>query len=83
MLVEPACGVNIALCYDGRLEKALGRKITKEMKVVIVLCGGSNVTLDMLDGWRREYGDVVKTGGPAVDGEAVPSSWTAPAVARL
>ncbi|RDI80021.1 hypothetical protein Vi05172_g9990 [Venturia inaequalis] len=81
MLVEPACGVNVALCYDGRLEKALGRKITPEMKVVIVLCGGSNVTLDMLEKWRKEYGYIEEKKGPA-NGE-VPSSWTGPALARL
>ncbi|TID27247.1 tryptophan synthase beta subunit-like PLP-dependent enzyme [Venturia nashicola] len=80
MLVEPACGVNVALCYDGRLGKALGKKITPETRVVIVLCGGSNVTLDMLEKWRKEYGHIEK--GLPVNGE-VPSSWTGPALARL
>ncbi|KAJ4300967.1 catabolic L-serine/threonine dehydratase [Kalmusia sp. IMI 367209] len=55
IMVELACGVNVALCYDGRLEKALGRKVRPDEKVVIVLCGGSNVTVDMLAEWRREY----------------------------
>jgi L-serine/L-threonine ammonia-lyase len=55
IMVELACGVNVALCYDGRLERALGRKVRPEEKVVIVLCGGSNVTLDMLTEWRQEY----------------------------
>lgn len=55
IMVELACGVNVALCYDGRLEKALGRKVRPEEKVVIVLCGGSNVTVDMLSEWRSEY----------------------------
>lgn len=81
MLVEPACGVNVALCYDGRLEKALGRKIEPEMRVIIVLCGGSNVTLDMLEGWRKEFGYIEKS--VPVKGDQVPSSWTGPAVARL
>ncbi|CAI6341967.1 unnamed protein product [Periconia digitata] len=56
MMVELACGVNVALCYDGRLERVLGRKMRADEKVVVVLCGGSNVTVDMLAGWRREYG---------------------------
>lgn len=59
MMVELACGVNVALCYDGRLEKALGRPLKREDKVVIVLCGGSNVTSGMLCEWREEYKQIV------------------------
>ncbi|KNG49233.1 farnesyltransferase alpha subunit [Stemphylium lycopersici] len=55
IMVELACGINVALCYDGRLEKALGRPVSPEEKVVIVLCGGSNVTSKMLCDWRHEY----------------------------
>jgi L-serine/L-threonine ammonia-lyase len=55
IMVELACGINVALCYDGRLEKALGRPVKPEDKVVIVLCGGSNVTSRMLCEWRNEY----------------------------
>lgn len=55
MMVELACGINVALCYDGRLEKALGRPVRPDDKVVIVLCGGSNVTSSMLCEWRKEY----------------------------
>jgi len=75
MIVEPACGVNVALCYEGRLKQALGRKLTPESKVVIVLCGGSNVTIDMLAGWRQEYGYIEKSAH--VNGE-LPSSLTGP-----
>ena len=74
VMVELACGVNVALCYGGRLEKALGRKVRKEEKVVIVLCGGSNVTLGMLEEWRREYGyleDEEKMGEKEVDGPMI------------
>ncbi|KAK0947400.1 catabolic L-serine/threonine dehydratase, partial [Friedmanniomyces endolithicus] len=77
-LVELACGVNVALCYGGRLEKALGRPVGSEEKVVIVVCGGQNVTTSMVEGWRQEYGDLdkeVKTNGHA---ESVPSTVTAP-----
>lgn len=56
IMVELACGVNTALCYDGRLEKALGRKVRKDEKIVIVVCGGSNVTIDMLARWKEEFG---------------------------
>lgn len=60
MMVELACGVNVALCYDGRLEKALGRPVRPEDKVVVVLCGGSNVTSGMLCQWREEYAHLVE-----------------------
>ena len=75
VLVEMSCGVSVALCYDGRLEKALGRKLGREDTVVVVLCGGSNVTLDMLVKWREEFGWVEK-GMPKR--EDVPSEQTAP-----
>jgi L-serine/L-threonine ammonia-lyase len=55
LLVEPACGVNAALCYIGKLPEALGRPVTPDMKVVVVVCGGSNVTLEQLAQWRAEY----------------------------
>ncbi|CBX90236.1 hypothetical protein IAQ61_001732 [Plenodomus lingam] len=55
IMVELACGINVALCYDGRLEKALGRPVRPDDKVVIVLCGGSNVSSKMLCDWRNEY----------------------------
>lgn len=55
IMVELACGVNVALCYGGRLEQALGRAVKPDEKVVIVLCGGSNVTVDMIAGWKQEF----------------------------
>ncbi|GME36958.1 serine family amino acid catabolism-related protein [Neofusicoccum parvum] len=57
LLVEMACGVNAALCYGGRLEKAVGRRLGKDEVVVIVVCGGSNVTVEMLAEWRKEFGN--------------------------
>jgi len=58
LMVELACGVNVALCYGGRLERALGRPVQREDKVVVVLCGGSNVTSQMLCQWRDEFAGV-------------------------
>lgn len=55
-LVELACGINLALCYDGRLSKALGRSVRADDRVIIVVCGGSNVTTAMVEAWRQEYG---------------------------
>ncbi|PSK55201.1 Catabolic L-serine/threonine dehydratase [Elsinoe australis] len=56
LLVELACGVNVALCYGGRLEQALGRPVKKDDVVVIEVCGGNAVTVDMMCEWKREYG---------------------------
>ncbi|KAF2842836.1 tryptophan synthase beta subunit-like PLP-dependent enzyme, partial [Patellaria atrata CBS 101060] len=56
LMVEMSCGVDVALCYDGRLKNALGKKLTKDSKVVVVLCGGSNVTVDLLNEYRRNFG---------------------------
>ena len=55
ILVEPACGVSAVLCWDGRLKKALP-KLQPESKVVVVVCGGSNITLEMLVEYRKKYG---------------------------
>ena len=55
LLVEPACGVSAALCWGGRLKKVLPN-LTPESKVVIVVCGGSNITIEMLVEYRKKYG---------------------------
>ncbi|KAF9700389.1 hypothetical protein EKO04_001679 [Ascochyta lentis] len=52
IMVETACGVSLALCYGGRLKEALP-KLTDESKVVIVVCGGSNITEAMLHTWAE------------------------------
>jgi len=80
LMVEMASGVNVALCYDGRLDKVLGRRLGKGSKVVIVLCGGSNVTVDMLMKWRQEFG-IVETEIP-MNGE-VPSQKNAPSAVAV
>ncbi|KYK58760.1 hypothetical protein DCS_05778 [Drechmeria coniospora] len=48
-LVEPSCGVVAAMCYDQRLAK-LVKGFGEDSVVVLVVCGGSNVSLDMLQG---------------------------------
>ena len=73
-IVEPACGVSVAVCYDGRLKKLLP-SLTEKSKVVIVLCGGSSVTLETLVEFKREYAYVEEE--VSVDG-GIASSTTAP-----
>lgn len=56
ILVEPACGVSVAPCYDGRLRQILP-DLTEESVVVIIVCGGSRITLDMLMEYKAKYGE--------------------------
>ncbi len=79
IMVELACGVNVALCFDGRLGKVLGVPLQHDSKVVIILCGGSNVTIDMLAGWRKEFGHIEEE---LPTNCAVSSTYSAPKGAR-
>ncbi|KAI4243171.1 MAG: hypothetical protein L6R42_010825 [Xanthoria sp. 1 TBL-2021] len=74
IIVEPACGINLAVCYDGRLKKLLP-ELTPQSKVVIVVCGGSNVTLETLMAYRNDYGWIEKTTTNDTD---IPSTLSAP-----
>jgi L-serine/L-threonine ammonia-lyase len=53
-IVELACGASVAAAVDRNiLTEALGREVEPHDVVVIVLCGGSNVTVEMLADWRK------------------------------
>ncbi|KAK7730413.1 catabolic L-serine/threonine dehydratase [Cytospora paraplurivora] len=60
MLVESACGATIATVYNGDLRKYLGKGMADEewaeKNVVLVVCGGSNISLGMLEKYRSEFG---------------------------
>ncbi|MCJ1317463.1 catabolic L-serine/threonine dehydratase [Xylographa vitiligo] len=75
LMVEMACGVSVAVCYEEGLLKGLVQGLGKEGRVVVVLCGGSNVSLEMLMEWRERFGGVE---GVVEGGEDVPSGVTAP-----
>ena len=47
ILVEAACGISLAAVYGGYVRKLLPG-VRKEDRVVVVVCGGSNVSLEML-----------------------------------
>jgi L-serine/L-threonine ammonia-lyase len=59
-LVEVACGVSIAAVYGGHLRDILGRGMSddqwKRQRIVVVVCGGNNVNLGILEGYREKYG---------------------------
>lgn len=47
LVVEPACGVCPALCYNGKLSE-LVPGLNKDSVVVLIVCGGSNTSYDIL-----------------------------------
>ncbi|KAK8168112.1 tryptophan synthase beta subunit-like PLP-dependent enzyme [Phyllosticta citrichinensis] len=59
LMVELACGVSVAVCLNGRLPKALGRDVTPDMTVVIIVCGGCDVDVGRLAEWRHACGGLV------------------------
>ncbi|WVQ67148.1 uncharacterized protein L199_005343 [Kwoniella botswanensis] len=54
MIVEPACGATLSIAYEGKLKNHI-EGLKKDSRVVLVVCGGSAVTLDLLDEWRKTY----------------------------
>jgi L-serine/L-threonine ammonia-lyase len=53
LLVEPACGINVGACMNGKLKQLLP-DLKEEDKVVVIVCGGSNVNIDMMAQWKKE-----------------------------
>jgi L-serine/L-threonine ammonia-lyase len=54
MLVEPACGASLAIIYSDILKK-VAEDVKEDTKVVVVVCGGSNVGLEQLLQYKQEY----------------------------
>lgn len=59
MLVEVACGATLAVAYRGDLRKMLGSHMSDEewarQNVVLEVCGGVGVTMEMLAAYREAY----------------------------
>ena len=75
ILVEPACGASVALAYDGRLRQHL-KGFSKDSVVVLVVCGGSRIDLEMMDMYKVKFGARVKELGLTTSRD-VPSTYTA------
>ena len=58
-LVEVSCGAALAPVYKGELRERLGRGLTDaewaQKNIVIIVCGGSGVSLGILDQYVRDY----------------------------
>jgi L-serine/L-threonine ammonia-lyase len=64
-LVEAASGAPLSLVYNGLLGDILP-SLTQDAHVVIIVCGGIDVTLDMLETWSRKHATnpmIAKSGG--------------------
>lgn len=54
ILVEPACAVSLAVLYTGKLKQFLPN-LRPESRVVVVVCGGSGLSLDILNKYIEDY----------------------------
>lgn len=56
VLVEPACGVSIDVALGVRLREAIGknRQLDADSRVVVVVCGGSTVTPEIVTEYRSK-----------------------------
>lgn len=76
LLIEIACGASLVPIYEpALLEKLLENRFTskqspKAKNVVVVVCGGSKVDLEMLEGYRERWGEELR-GRATVDGVEV------------
>ncbi|KAG0648864.1 L-serine deaminase [Hyphodiscus hymeniophilus] len=63
ILVETSCGVSLATVYNGVLKKLLGAGMSEEdwsrTRVVISVCGGSDVSPERIKEYRKRYGEEV------------------------
>ena len=54
LLVEPACGAALAVAYTPRLRDTYLQHI--DGAIVIEVCGGSGVNVDLLYQWKQQFG---------------------------
>ncbi|OHW95161.1 serine family amino acid catabolism-related protein [Colletotrichum incanum] len=63
LVVEISCGATIATVYNGTLREQLGCDLSDEewaeKNVVLIVCGGTNVTMEILDEYRAKFGITV------------------------
>jgi L-serine/L-threonine ammonia-lyase len=58
-LVEPACGASVALAYQPEKLREVIPGLNEESKVVIVVCGGSRISVKDLEEYRARFGGEV------------------------
>ncbi|CAN8095587.1 unnamed protein product [Discula destructiva] len=59
ILVESACSASIATVYNGDLRSHLGKELSKAdwaaKNIVVIVCGGSNISLGMLEKYKEQF----------------------------
>jgi len=60
ILVEPACGAALAAVYSGVIKRLQGEgKLAQRLgPVVIVVCGGNNISMEQLARLKKQLGIV-------------------------
>ncbi|KAL7986770.1 hypothetical protein Chor_013053 [Crotalus horridus] len=58
ILVEPACGAALAIVYSGMVQKLQAEgKLTPQLdSLVVIVCGGNNITLSQLKHLKAQLG---------------------------
>ena len=58
MLVEPSCGAGLAAAYSGVIKQLQqdGRLPAELSEILLVVCGGHCITMEMLEGWKKQFG---------------------------
>ena len=60
LLVEVSCGAALAAAYKGDLRDTIGKGLSDQewaqKNIVLIVCGGSGVSLQLLDRYVEEYG---------------------------
>jgi len=61
LMVEPSCGVTVSSVYSQLLPGIMEDQgyDSKAGPLVLIMCGGSDITLDILQSYRDKYVDVV------------------------
>lgn len=54
ILVEPSCGVSLAVCYSGKLKEIMP-ELTPHSNVVVVVCGGSGISMEILNKYTQQF----------------------------
>lgn len=56
-IVEPACGATLAAVYSGLVKElqARGQLPNDISSILVIVCGGAVVTLDLLQQWKLQF----------------------------
>ncbi|KAF9973211.1 hypothetical protein BGZ73_003571 [Actinomortierella ambigua] len=55
LLVEPSCGATLSALYTPDLLRSLFPHLTTASNVIVIVCGGSNITFEMLKQYQATY----------------------------